>query len=153
MEVRAIRDEDRDAWRAMRGRLWPDEDSEHEREIAAFFGRRCERPAAVFIAGDATGAALGFAEASLREFAEGCSSSPVAYLEGWFVERGARREGVGAALVRAVAEWGRAQGCRELASDSELHNTTSIKAHSALGFSEVGRVVCFRRSLVPPTTD
>ena len=60
---------------------------------------------------------------------------------------GKRRHGVGRALVRAAEEWGRAQGCSEFASDTEIDNEDSAKAHAALGFEEVERIRCFRKSL------
>jgi aminoglycoside 6'-N-acetyltransferase I len=63
------------------------------------------------------------------------------------VEERARRTGAGAALVAAVEEWGRAQGCTELASDADIHNDGSAAAHLALGFAEVERIVCFRKAL------
>jgi aminoglycoside 6'-N-acetyltransferase I len=101
----------------------------------------------VLIAFDHADRPLGFAELSLRSIAEGCHSSPVAYLEGWFVEESERRRGVGAALLRAAEEWARAQACSEFASDTEIDNGVSIAAHRALGFEEVDRIVCFRKDL------
>jgi aminoglycoside 6'-N-acetyltransferase I len=38
-------------------------------------------------------------------------------------------------------------GHHEIASDTELQNADGIAAHRALGYEEVERVVCFRRSL------
>jgi hypothetical protein len=35
-----------------------------------------------------------------------------------------------------------------MASDAELHNDVSLVSHLALGFEEVERQVCFRKSLV-----
>ncbi|KAA0216538.1 MAG: GNAT family N-acetyltransferase [Leptolyngbya sp. PLA3] len=105
----------------------------------------------VFIARDAdTGAPLGFAEVSLRDYAEGCLSTPVGYLEGWYVEPAARGRGVGSALVRAGEEWARAQGCCEFASDADVDNAASIRAHESLGFEPVAEVRCFRKRLDAP---
>jgi aminoglycoside 6'-N-acetyltransferase I len=58
-----------------------------------------------------------------------------------------RRKGVGAALVRAAEAWAREKGLREFASDTELANTASQRAHVALGFTEVERLVAFRKVL------
>lgn len=106
-------------------------------------------PQAVIVA-EREGEILGFAELSLRTYAEGCGSSPVGYLEGWYVVPEARRQGVGRALVRAAELWAKEQGCTEFASDTELENTVSADAHRALGFDEVEIVRCFRKALQDP---
>jgi aminoglycoside 6'-N-acetyltransferase I len=58
-----------------------------------------------------------------------------------------RRQGIGTALVCAGEEWARQHGYRELASDALLDNTTSHRAHTALGFAEVERAVRYRKAL------
>lgn len=102
---------------------------------------------AVLLALDAGQRALGMAELSIRPFAEGCRSTRVAYLEGWYVVPAARHQGVGRALVAAAEAWGRDQGCREFASDIEPANDVSAAAHLALGFQEVGSIRCFRKDI------
>lgn len=109
-------------------------------------------PLQVLLAVDSSGAAVGFAELSIRAYAEGCSSDRVAYLEGWYVVPDARRRGVGGALVRAAEQWASAQGCTEFGSDAELENTVSAAAHRALGFDEVVRIRCFRKALAGPAS-
>ena len=76
----------------------------------------------------------GFVSFSIRPWAEGCDSTPVPYIEGWWVAPDLRRAGVGRALVMAVEEWSREHGYRELGSDVELDNGVSLRAHTALGF-------------------
>jgi len=134
-------------WERMRQRLWPSAPGEHASEIAAFFGSDRRNAAEVFLAFDHEGRAVGFAEASIRTYAEGCASGHVTYLEGWFVEEPVRGRGIGADLVAAVEEWGRAHGSSELASDADVHNAEGVAAHRALGFAQVGRIVCFRKAL------
>lgn len=131
----------------MRQALWPSPPGEHASEIERYFKGDRNDPAAVLMALDGTGRPTGFAELSIRFYAEGCTSHRVAYLEGWFVEPSARRKGVGAALVQAAEDWARGQGCTEFASDTEMDNEGSAAAHKALGFEEVDRIVCFRKSL------
>ena len=147
LRIRTVQPGDAQDWERMREALWPSEPGGHAEEIASFFGGDRRDPAEVLLAIDDSGAVIGFAEVSIRQYAEGCSTDRVAYLEGWFVEEGQRRRGIGAALVAAVEAWGRAQGCAELASDTEIHNAGSAAAHQALGFSEVERIVCFRKTL------
>ena len=102
----------------------------------------------VILAAERPGGGLcGFIEVGSRNYAEGCESSPVPYIEAWFVDEDMRRQGVGRALFAAAEDWARARGYTEIASDVELHNDVSITAHKALGYEETDRIVCFRRSL------
>lgn len=132
----------------MRRTLWPDDVDDHEAEIDTFFRNKNGGKLAVLVAERATKDGLcGFAEARLRDCADGCTTSPVAYLEGWYVDPDCRRTGVGAALIHAFEAWGRSCGAREAASDAELDNAISQNAHQALGFEESGRAVLYRKSL------
>lgn len=45
---------------------------------------------------------MGFVEASLRPYAEGCDTRPVGYLEGGYVAPEWRGQGIGRALVEAA---------------------------------------------------
>jgi aminoglycoside 6'-N-acetyltransferase I len=71
----------------------------------------------------------------------------VPFIEGWFVEPAWQRRGIGRALVAAAETRAREMGYTEIASDAELDNAGGIAAHRALGYDEVERIVCFRRSL------
>ena len=147
--VRLVKPDDSAAWLAMRVALWPeDTEAEHRKEIDQFFDGKFPRwPWSILLAEDVSGRPAGFAEVSIRPYAEGCRSNRVAYLEGWFVLPEERNRGVGRALVVAAEEWGRSQGCREFASDADPHNDVSKAAHGALGFVDVGLVRCFRKDL------
>jgi aminoglycoside 6'-N-acetyltransferase I len=134
-------------WLPLRHALWPDTPrAEHAGEAAAILR---SADAAAFVA--MTDEAVGFAEASLRrDHVNGCESPigmPVAFLEGLYVVPTQRRRGIARALCNAVADWGRAKGCIELASDTALDNLASQATHHALGFAETERVVFFRRAL------
>jgi aminoglycoside 6'-N-acetyltransferase I len=132
----------------MRQALWPDpEDKWHGFEIEEFFAGRLKNPLAVLIALDDAGSAIGFAELNIRPYAEDCLTDNVAYLEGWYVDPHARRQGVGRALIDAAEAWGRAQGCTEFGSDALLDNDVSAAAHKALGFQETVQIRCFRKNL------
>ena len=71
----------------------------------------------------------------------------MAYLEGWYVEPGSRRQGVGRALVAAAEQWAIEQECTEFGSDALLDNLTSAAAHRALGFEETVQLRCFRKAI------
>ena len=89
----------------------------------------------------------GFLEVGTRPYAEGCETSPVAYIEAWYVDEDIRKQGIGRALFKAAEDWGREQQLNEIASDALIENEISIAAHKALGYQEVERIVCFRRDL------
>ena len=146
--VRPITADDAELWLRMRRQLWPDSSEEHHRDdIAQFFAGGTRDALAVLIAVDASDNAIGFAELSIRPYAEGCRTNRVAYLEGWYVTPEVRGQGVGRALTEAAEEWGRAQGCTEFASDTEADNKLSQRAHRALGFEDAGLIRCFRKDL------
>ncbi len=147
MLIRTVQQSDAAAWERMRQSLWPSSPSKHAAEIASFFAGKRRNSAEALLVFDEEDQALGFVELAIRNYAEGCSSDRVAYLEGWYVEPHARRQGVGAALMKAAEEWGRAQGCEEFASDTGLGNDVSAAMHLALGFAETDRIICFRKEL------
>jgi len=148
IRVRPVAPADRAAWLSMRCDLWPEGDAaEHAAEIDAFLAGRLTMPLAVLMAVDGDGEAVGFAELSIRPYAEDCVTDRVAYLEGWYVVSPVRRRGVGRALIRAAEEWARTQGCTEFASDALLENEASAEAHRALGFQETVQIRCFKKLL------
>lgn len=143
-----IRDAD---WLALRSAFWDGEsEEEHYQSLKKFTATHA--PYFVFIATGKDGERLGFAEISVRkDYVNGTESSPVLYLEGIFALPQYRGMGVSRALCRAAEDWGRAQGIREFASDSDIDNEVSIAAHRALGFEETDRVVYFRKVLDGPS--
>lgn len=140
--------EDADAWLELRLALWP---GERREEFAAEIAALLDDPGDTvnLIAHADDGEAMGLAEAALRrDYVEGCRTSPVAFLEGIYVAPDHRRKGIATALIRAVEDWGRQQGCTEFASDAPLTNLDSHTMHRALGFEETNRVVYFRREIL-----
>ena len=149
-DVRAASLSDKQAWLRMRRALWPDdEDDSHAREIDDFFAGKLHMPLEVLLALDESGNAIGFAELSIRPYAEDCLTDRVAYLEGWYVAPHARRQGVGRALVVAAERWAKAEGCTEFGSDALIDNHASAAAHRAVGFTETVQIRCFRKTLEP----
>jgi aminoglycoside 6'-N-acetyltransferase I len=102
---------------------------------------------AVFVAEAEPGRLVGFVEVATRDWAEGCTTRPVGYLEAWYVAPAYRRQGVGRALVAAAESWTRAKGYREMASDAVLDNDVSHRAHAKLGYREVVRVVLYSKAI------
>jgi aminoglycoside 6'-N-acetyltransferase I len=145
MKIRPIEEVDLPRWFDLRHELWPDQ-SRDELLAEGTVALQAEPPLVVFVA-EESGAIVGFLELGLRSVAEGCASSPVPYVEGWYVEAGRRRRGFGGALMRAAEEWSRTHGYTELGSDTEEVNRLSRDAHAALGFEEVETLVVFRKPL------
>jgi len=154
IRIRHVEPNDSAQWLALRGALWPEEGQESlASAVARFFTEPHPTPGlmpeAVLVAVEEKPdrRIVGFAEVSRRPYAEGCDSSPVGFLEGWYVIPEHRRRGVGAALVTAAQKWARNLGCSEFASDALADNTVSAAAHLALGFEEVETIRCFRKDL------
>jgi len=145
--IRTVTPDDKTSWLRMRDALWPDESRSHAGEIDRYLAGQLTMPLEVLIAVDDGGSAIGFAELSIRAYAEDCETDRVAYLEGWYVDPAWRRTGVGRALVVAAEQWARSQGCTEFGSDALLDNDVSAAAHLALGFEETVQLRCFRKSL------
>lgn len=91
---------------------------------------------------------IGFCQLSLRyDYVEGTTFSPVAYLEGIYVEKEYRKLGVAKELIQVSENWAREKGVKEFASDCELNNIISENVHKKLGFREVNRIICFKKDL------
>jgi aminoglycoside 6'-N-acetyltransferase I len=146
MEIRPVAKNDKPEWTRMRTALWPESPDDHAAEIDEFFDQSNESVATI-VAELKNGLLCGFLEVGTRRYAEGCLSSPVGYIEGWWVDSEHREKGVGGALVDAAEEWARALGLGEMASDADIGNELSHNAHGALGYREAQRIVCFRKTL------
>jgi aminoglycoside 6'-N-acetyltransferase I len=131
--------------------LWHEAtEEEHRAEIDHLLKTRMcgTLPAAIFVAQGDGGELVGFLQVGLRSHADGCDPThPVGFIEGWFVFETSRRRGIGKALMRSAEEWARSQGCKEMASDTWIDETTSQRAHEALGFEVVDHCIHFRKPL------
>jgi aminoglycoside 6'-N-acetyltransferase I len=140
---------DLEAWIALRHALWPDAE-EQELRLDAEALANGSKPSAFFLALTARQEAIGFAEVRLRtDYVNGCDTSPVAFLEGIYVQPYWRGRGIARRLCDAVEDWAGAMRCLELASDALLENNGSQQMHTALGFEETERVVCYRKHILP----
>ena len=138
---------DVEALARLRFALWPDEPLAQRRLEAEDRVARTDPRIETFVA-VAQDEVAGFVEVSQRsDYVNGCDTSPVAFLEGIYVSPEWRRQGLGRALVDAVEQWARDQGCSELGSDALLDNSLSHRFHAGAGFEETERVVYFRKSL------
>lgn len=144
--VRKLEERDFSGWFRLRKMLWDESsDEEHRDEMLDIFEH--DETQLVLVAENSGGNPIAFLEASIRPFVEDCETDAVGYLEGWFVEPEFRQTGIGAKLVAAAENWARSKGCTEMASDSEIGNDLSLKAHQSLGYEETSRLVHLRKDL------
>lgn len=116
--IRQATPADAAAWSQLRVGLWPDADDPLE-ELAQSLA---DPEGAVFLACAADGEAVGFAEVRLRhDHVNGTGSSPVGFLEGWYVTPQWQGRAVGRACwrkcrrgrgTRAAASWPRTAAWR-----------------------------------------
>jgi aminoglycoside 6'-N-acetyltransferase I len=142
--IRRVTQEDKAEWLRMRKGVWPEAPDDYlDYDMDDVLSSEKD---AVFFA-MVEGIPGGMIEARLREFAEGCFSSPVGYIEAWFVDENLRGTGIAGALTQAAEDWARDKGCTDMASDTWLDNEASIRAHVNMGYSEVERLVHFVKKL------
>jgi len=144
--VRPVQENDLEEWFRLRQMLWDElTEEEHQDEMLDIYEHTDSQ--LVLVADKGDGRLVGFLEASIRPFVEDCHTDHVGYLEGWFVESGYRRYGIGRDLVRNAERWARKKGCTEMASDAEVGNDLSLQAHLKLGYEETSRLVHLRKEL------
>lgn len=147
MVIRAFQDADWSEWLRMSEALFPHASAEELEVGMREFRQRSHRDAEVFVVDRGDGTLAGFLEVGTRPYADGCDTSPVAYLEAWYVDPDVRRQRWGQRLVAATEQWARSHGYREMASDTQLDNVVSQAAHRRAGYEEVDRVMQFRKDL------
>ena len=142
--IREMGGADRDLWLSMYKKLWP-----HHSDAALLaeidrINRSSKR--AAFVA-ELDGKPAGFAEYALRDYANGCDSQPVPFLEGVWVAEEFRGKGVARDLIGFLIDRARRQGFTEFGSDVELTNYASQLMHERLGFEQREKVIYYRKML------
>jgi len=144
VKIRRVLQEDKIEWLRMRKGIWPEAPDEYlnfdmddnlvNDDYFVIFACDGDKP-------------IGLTEARIKDYGEGCETSPVGYLEGWFVQEEYRGKGVVWIMTQAAENWVREKGCTEVASDTWLDNEPSIRAHLKMGYDEVERLVHFVKQL------
>jgi aminoglycoside 6'-N-acetyltransferase I len=146
MLIRLVEQRDFNEWLRMRLTLWPDQSAD---DLRAEMATLCaDESTATFVADRGNGTLGGFVEAGQRKYADGCATSPVGYIEGWYVDADLRTQGLGRALVQAAEQWARDRGCTEMGSDTWIDNDVSYHAHLAIGYQEAERLIHFKKTLI-----
>ena len=144
-QIRRATAEDKPEWLRMRQGLWPEAPIEYlDYDLDEILA---DDEQAVFVAAGADGSLVAFIEAGMRSHVEGCETSPVGYIEAWYVDEHVRGQKLGKEMVRVAENWAREKGMAEMASDTWLENETSIAAHLKMGYDEAERLVHFVKRL------
>jgi aminoglycoside 6'-N-acetyltransferase I len=144
--IRPLAEGDLEEWLRLRRLLWDgSSEDDHKSEMVGIIEHADTQYVAVADSGK--GGLAGFLEASIRMQAEDCDTDHVGYLEGWYVDEEYRQQGIGAKLVGSAEDWARRHGCTEMASDAEIGNNVSLRAHEKLGYTETSRLVHLRKEL------
>ena len=147
LSVREMRKADSASWAEMRYRMWDSlSTDEHMTDIARMLSRETKRTGYIAVADG--NLSIGFAEVSIRDYANSCTRQPVPFLEGIWVDPDYHKRGIGRMLVTAIERDLINEGFQELCSDADIENTISHHAHGTWGFGETERVVYFRKSLI-----
>lgn len=146
-KIRELREKDIGEWLRLRKLLWDGvSEAEHKSEMLDIYEH--SETQLVLVAEVGENRLIGFLEASIRPFVEDCHSDHVGYLEGWYVEPEFRKHGIGRKLVAEAENWARRSGATEMASDAEIGNEMSLRAHVRLGYQETSRLVHLRKDLI-----
>jgi len=144
-EIRRAMAGDKSEWLRMRQGLWPEAPVEYlDFDMDDLLA---DSNYAVFVASHADGKLVAFVEAGLRNHVEGCETSPVGYIEAWYVDPHVRGQKLGREMVYTAEQWAREKGMSEMASDTWLENEVSIQAHLKMGYWEAERLVHFVKRL------
>lgn len=143
IKIRKATENDFSNWTEMRLKLWPHASFDELKELEHL---RRANDFACYIA-EMDDKPVGFIEIALRHYANGCSASPVAFIEGIWVDETIQKQGIGRLLIAQAEDWTRSLGIKELGSDTRIESEHSIHAHKSWGFIETERVVYFRKDL------
>jgi aminoglycoside 6'-N-acetyltransferase I len=146
MIIQKMGKKDFNAWLDMGLMLWSKYSrAKLKKEFEGIFKSKREE---TFLCIDKEGKYVGFINISLRyEFVPGATSSPVGYVEGIFVKKEYRKNGIAKKLIDTGEEWAKSKGCKEIGSDTELHNKPSQEFHKKLGFIENEILVHFIKKI------
>ena len=144
MIIQTATEQHLESWLAMREKLWPPQQAD---DFMSEIREILNDPKSVALLAFDHQQTIAFAEISIRNYAEGCDTSHVGYLEGIFVEEGYRKQGIARKLIEQAEAWCITMGCTEMASDAELSNSISLRLHVAAGFTALPPIVPFVKKL------
>lgn len=142
MKLRAITQNDFTLWHEYRKSLYSEsDDARNLEEMNVIF--KSDYWLCQFIE-DHNGEPVGLVELSFRNVADGCLSTPVPYLEGFYIVESERNKGLGTKVIRFLIDWCKDKGYSEFATDTELKNKLAQHFYEKAGFKEVDRIVEYK---------
>lgn len=144
LKIREMGSSDKETWLTMYRQLWPGHSDEALLAEINRILKSSKRAGYIAQIGDE---AVGFAEYALRDYANGCHSQPVPFLEGIWVSEQHRIKGVARYLFAHLENIARHAGFKEFGSDVGLDNYSSQVMHERLGFEPTERVIFYRKAL------
>ena len=136
MPVRKMEEKDKAEVQKMAAELWPESQDLYE-----------FKDEEVFIWEKEDGSLGGFVSVSIRPWVDGSDSEPCPHIEGWYVKKELRRQGIGQSLIEAIEKWAKERGFDEITSDAEFDNKDSLEAHNSLGFEKTELIQYFKKKL------
>ncbi len=134
-------------WVNLAHELWPEQD---KKELEAEFKQQLQTPEQYrsYLCLDQDNTPIAFINASIRtDYVEGAETRNVGYIEGIFVKKEYRKQGIAKKLVELIETWAKHSGCTEMGSDADLSNKNSHAFHEEIGYKESARVVHFLKKL------
>ncbi|MEL6987041.1 MAG: aminoglycoside 6'-N-acetyltransferase [Bacteroidota bacterium] len=108
-----------------------------EEEARKDFQKSVSSPKHQIFVSESNDGVIGFAMGSIRsDYVEGCTTSPVGYLEAIFVQENHRKGGIAKLLFQAVERWAKENQCTEMGSDTWTWNKGAQAFHERIGFEE-----------------
>lgn len=103
-------------WTTLRKKLWPEASPDELKEAEHLL---TQENFACFLA-EYDSNCIGFMEINTRPYVNGCDTSPVAFIEGLWIEEAFQKQGIGYLLVKQAEAWAARRAIKELASDTAL---------------------------------
>ena len=148
MKIFQITQNDLNDWQTLMLKLWPHHSAEEMKTVLSDILNSPSQEG--ILVRDDAGQTVALMNLSLRyDYVPGAKTSPVAYIEGIYVEEEYRKQGIATRLIYYAEQWATERQCTELASDALIENTDSQHVHKQLGFCEVERVVAFIKQIRP----
>lgn len=142
MKITEVKHKDFTDWVMLGKEFWPrHSEADIKKDFKRMLGSKSEQS---FLCRNERGYAVGFINVAIRtDYVEGSKTSPVGYLEGIYVKRAYRNQGIAKMLFAAAQKWFAKKKVSEIGSDAVTSNKVSQKFHKSLGFKKGETIIHF----------